>query len=600
MQTTIYAVIFYAAFALFAGGLLLRIYQYAKTPAPLKVPTTPAPITRAGAAFRVLREVVIFESLFKSNKWIWLFGWVFHVRFGSRAASAICAISFSPYGCRCAGPALRHLCRFRHGRRRCWRFGRGASPSPRVRYISDAFDHLILLLLILHRRIRARHEIRRADRHRLAEGLLPRAHGVRLQPLPADPILLTHLALVAVLMVVFPFSKLLHAPGVFFSPSRNQADNSRERRYAPARARRGQGVRRRVMAERRTIARKHARLRAIRWKSRRLPAARWRRASPMSRSPAHQAPLGFPGELVENWHDKAILKLGDLVKNNRALRVYLDACVRCGACTDKCHYFLGTGDPKNMPVARQNLMRKVYRRYFTLAGKDRALACRRGGPHPEVLDDWYSYFHQCSQCRRCSVLLPLRHRHRRNLHGRPRDHGHDRHRAEILATRSSARSSQIGNNLGLPPKALKSTLEGLEEEIEEETGVPVEVAARPGRRRHPAGHAERRLLRLAAHGRPDRLRQGPARGGHLLDLQLACLGSRQFRHVHRLLREHAEGLAAHPQGRATISRSSGSCSANAAMPGASPIASSTRWPGRSISSTRAIRFRSISANSPTI
>jgi Fe-S oxidoreductase len=47
----------------------------------------------------------------------------------------------------------------------------------------------------------------------------------------------------------------------------------------------------------------------------------------------------------------------------------MDACVHCGACSDKCHYFLGTGDPKNMPVARQDLMRAVYRRYFTFAGK---------------------------------------------------------------------------------------------------------------------------------------------------------------------------------------------------------------------------------------
>ena len=53
------------------------------------------------------------------------------------------------------------------------------------------------------------------------------------QPLPADPALLVHLALVAALMIVFPFSKLLHAPGVFFSPSRNQADNAREQRHAP-------------------------------------------------------------------------------------------------------------------------------------------------------------------------------------------------------------------------------------------------------------------------------------------------------------------------------------------------------------------------------
>jgi nitrate reductase gamma subunit len=51
------------------------------------------------------------------------------------------------------------------------------------------------------------------------------------QRLPADPVLLVHLALVAVLMIVFPMSKLLHAPGVFFSPTRNQADNPRELRH---------------------------------------------------------------------------------------------------------------------------------------------------------------------------------------------------------------------------------------------------------------------------------------------------------------------------------------------------------------------------------
>ena len=52
-----------------------------------------------------------------------------------------------------------------------------------------------------------------------------------LEPLPADTWLLIHLALVAALMFVFPFSKLLHAPGVFFSPTRNQADNPREQRH---------------------------------------------------------------------------------------------------------------------------------------------------------------------------------------------------------------------------------------------------------------------------------------------------------------------------------------------------------------------------------
>ena len=85
--------------------------------------------------------------------------------------------------------------------------------------------------------------------------------------------------------------------------------------------------------------------------------------------PEHNTDLGFPGELVDDWHDKALEKLDDLRGRYRSLQVFLDACVKCGSCTDKCQYYLGTKDPKNMPVARQDLLRKVYRRYFTFAGK---------------------------------------------------------------------------------------------------------------------------------------------------------------------------------------------------------------------------------------
>ncbi|MBZ0132996.1 MAG: hypothetical protein K8F53_10330, partial [Rhodocyclaceae bacterium] len=73
-----YAIVFYLAGAILLGGVALKVAGYARTPAPLRIPTTPAPLTRAGAAVRVMREVVLFESLFKSNKWIWLFAALFH------------------------------------------------------------------------------------------------------------------------------------------------------------------------------------------------------------------------------------------------------------------------------------------------------------------------------------------------------------------------------------------------------------------------------------------------------------------------------------------------------------------------------------------
>ncbi|MAF95024.1 MAG: reductase [Rhodospirillaceae bacterium] len=196
--------------------------------------------------------------------------------------------------------------------------------------------------------------------------------------------------------------------------------------------------------------------------------------SPFVAKPEHQEPLGFPGELVDDWHDKAIGKMGDLLKKYRGLQVFMDACVKCGACTDKCHYFLGTKDPKNMPVARQDLLRQVYRRYFTLAGKFFPWLVGAKDLTRDILDDWYKYFHQCSECRRCSVFCP---------------YGIDTAEVtmaarEILdhvgqgqkyANEIIGKVHTIGNNLGLPAPALENTLEGLEEDIEEDTGVKVRL-----------------------------------------------------------------------------------------------------------------------------
>jgi len=184
--------------------------------------------------------------------------------------------------------------------------------------------------------------------------------------------------------------------------------------------------------------------------------------------------LGFPGELPEDWQPRAIAHMGELLHKYRSLRVFLDSCVHCGACTDKCHYFLGTGDPKNMPVARQDLLRSVYRRYFTLPGKLFPALVGARDLTREVLDDWFRYFNECSECRRCSVFCP---------------YGIDT--AEItMAAREILDSvgvghkyvneiigkvHKIGNNLGLPGPALHNTVEGLEEDMKDETGEDVRM-----------------------------------------------------------------------------------------------------------------------------
>jgi nitrate reductase gamma subunit len=75
----LFAILFYAAFLFMAVGIIVKIKQYAQTPAPLKIPTTPAPVTRTGVVWRMATEVVFFNSLFKSTKWTWIFGWMFHL-----------------------------------------------------------------------------------------------------------------------------------------------------------------------------------------------------------------------------------------------------------------------------------------------------------------------------------------------------------------------------------------------------------------------------------------------------------------------------------------------------------------------------------------
>jgi Fe-S oxidoreductase len=187
-----------------------------------------------------------------------------------------------------------------------------------------------------------------------------------------------------------------------------------------------------------------------------------------------QTYLGYPFQLTEDWHDRAIARMGQSLKKYRSLRVFLDACVHCGACTDKCHYFLGTGDPSNMPVARQDLMRKVYRRYFTIPGKIAPWLVGAEDLTKETLDQWYTYYHQCSECRRCSVYCPygidtaeitMAGREILNHIGMGQKYS-----SEILV-----KVQKIGNNLGLPGPALEDTLAGLEEDIEADTGVAVKM-----------------------------------------------------------------------------------------------------------------------------
>ncbi|GGD22460.1 sulfate reduction electron transfer complex DsrMKJOP subunit DsrK [Sinisalibacter lacisalsi] len=195
---------------------------------------------------------------------------------------------------------------------------------------------------------------------------------------------------------------------------------------------------------------------------------------PFLAGPEHQEKLGFPGQLVPDWKERTLAKMKEMAEKNRAFQVYLDICVKCGACTDKCHYFLGTADPKNMPVARQDLLRSVYRRYFTFAGKYFPWLVGARDLTEDVLKEWYSYYHQCSECRRCSVFCPYG-IDTAEITMAARDILAEVGMGQKYANEIIGKVHDVGNNLGLNPKALTATLEDLEEDIEDDTGVSVRL-----------------------------------------------------------------------------------------------------------------------------
>ena len=235
LLTITFTLLSYFAALVLIIGVGLRIRLYAKTPAPLRIPITPAPLTAAGVVGRMFFEVTLFRSLFKSSKWTWIFGWLFHAAlllvllrhlryFTDPVWSWVVLVQ--PFGVYAAFVLIAGLAGL-------WarRF-----LVDRVRYISSPSDHLMLALLIaiglsgLGMKYVAATDIVAVKAFFL--GLM----YFDWQPMPADPLLMLHLVLVAVLMIIFPFSKLLHAPGMFFAPTRNQVDNPREKRHLPTRA----------------------------------------------------------------------------------------------------------------------------------------------------------------------------------------------------------------------------------------------------------------------------------------------------------------------------------------------------------------------------
>ena len=190
-------------------------------------------------------------------------------------------------------------------------------------------------------------------------------------------------------------------------------------------------------------------------------------------NPREWQPMDDDWHLPDNWKQTILDGMKDRLGKFRSFQLYMDICVRCGACADKCHFFIGSGDPKNMPVLRAELLRSVYRKNFTAGGKVFGKLAGGRDLTEDVLKEWFYYFYQCTECRRCSVFCP---------------YGIDTCEITMMGRElldlvgcsiewvvgPAANCFRTGNHLGVPPHAFKSTMDFAVSEVKEITGIDID------------------------------------------------------------------------------------------------------------------------------
>ncbi len=261
----------YGALVVFLAGTIYRVVRWAASPVPFRIPATCGqqkslpwiksswlenPHTQAGAFVRVALEVLLFRSLFRNtrarlregprlvyaeNKFLWLgalaFHWSLlvillrHLRFfvapvpkGILELEALDSfLQVSAPGLLASDMVILAALLYLLARRLA---------NPQVRAISLYSDYfaLFLLLGIVISGALMRY-FTRIDLERVRELGLGLATFTPVVPPEAGPMVFVHLALASVLLIYFPFSKLLHMAGIFLSPTRNLANNNRARRH---------------------------------------------------------------------------------------------------------------------------------------------------------------------------------------------------------------------------------------------------------------------------------------------------------------------------------------------------------------------------------
>lgn len=261
----------YAAFSIFVFGFIWRVVRWASSPVPFRIPTTCGqqkslknikrnsienPSTVPGVIGRMFLEIFFFRSLFRntrvelyneskltygSNKWLWIgamaFHWSFliiiirHARYFIDPVPALIVGAERIDALFQIGMPVIYITNASFGAAIIYLLVRRVA-VPKIKFISLYQDYFPLFLIagIAVTGILMRYFIR-VDLLGVKNAMIGLIQFHPAIPQGVGQIFYMHLFLICILAIYFPFSKLMHMPGVFLSPTRNLVNNSRARRH---------------------------------------------------------------------------------------------------------------------------------------------------------------------------------------------------------------------------------------------------------------------------------------------------------------------------------------------------------------------------------
>lgn len=172
--------------------------------------------------------------------------------------------------------------------------------------------------------------------------------------------------------------------------------------------------------------------------------------------------------------DKVVSSITAIDQGPKVLKLYMETCAKCGTCASVCPIYFGKSEQKYNPAWRSDLIRTIYKKHCTTAGKLLGgLAGARdytAGELKEWVDHWYS----CTGCRRCATYCPfgidnsvITRKGRAILDGLGMTPDQMKKVVEI--------SLKTGNTDGASPEAFRASIDFLEEEMEEEHGFKIKI-----------------------------------------------------------------------------------------------------------------------------